>query len=334
MSNPFGMLKSERQASILVVDDIRPNLELMEAVFGKAGYQVHTALNAADAFGIVEKEGVDLAVLDVMMPGMNGFDICRALKKRAARSFFPVILLTALNEKKDRIAGLEAGADDFISKPFDVPELLTKIRSLLRLKELHEELDHSENIIFALIIAMEARDGYTKGHSTRVGDLAREFGAYLGFASKDLDLLQKAGMLHDIGKIGLSEEILRKPGILTSEETSIIRRHPVIGEDICRPLKSLKQILPAVRSHHERWDGAGFPDGLAGSEIPLMARILSVLDSYDAIVSVRPYRDRKPAPRALAIMEAERLSGQWDPELSAEFIGMMKSSDLQEATHA
>ncbi len=293
MTPPFRLLKEERKPSVLVVDDIQANLELMEAVFQRAGYTVHMALGAYPALEICKSHAVDIAILDVMMPGIDGFELCKKLKSQADRYFFPVILLTALNDKKSKITGIECGADDFISKPFDVVELLTKVRSLLKLKELHEELDHSENIIFSLIVAMEASDYYTKGHSTRVGELAREFGSFLGFPVKELEILKKAGILHDIGKIGFSENILRKPDSLTEEEIKIIRKHPLIGESICRPLLSMQSVLPAIRSHHERWDGTGYPDSLCKDDIPLMARILCILDSYDAMVSIRPYRDKR-----------------------------------------
>ena len=298
MYSPFSRLREERRLSVLVVDDVQPNLELMEAVFQKAGLQVHAALGAEAALDIYANYQIDIAILDVMMPGINGFELCRRLKNFSEKEFLPVVLVTALNDKKNRLAGLEAGADDFISKPFDTQELITKIRSLLKLKELHDQLDHSESIIFSLVITMEARDHYTKGHSTRVGDLANDFGAFLGFPGKDLEVLKKAGILHDIGKMGLSETVLKKPAALTREESEEIRRHPILGEEICRPLKSLKDIIPGIRHHHERWDGTGFPDNLAGDAIPLMARILSILDAFDAMVSIRPYRGKRSIEQA------------------------------------
>jgi len=317
-------LREERRPSVLVVDDVLPNLELMEAVFQKAGLQVHSALGAEAALDVYTNHPIDIAVLDVMMPGINGFELCRRLKTFSEKEFIPVVLVTALNDKRNRLTGLEAGADDFISKPFDTQELLTKIRSLLKQKELHAQLDHSENIIFSLVITLEARDHYTKGHSTRVGDLANEFGAFLGFPGKDLVVLKKAGILHDIGKMGLSEAILKKPAALTPEEAEEIRRHPTLGEEICRPLKSMKDILPGIRHHHERWDGSGFPDNLAGDAIPLMARILAILDTFDAMVSIRPYRGRRSIEEALLVIEKERFSGQWDPELTGVFLRMMQ----------
>lgn len=330
MSLPFSLMKEESRPSVLVVDDVVANLELMEAVFHRAGYNVHMALGANPALDIFNSYSIDIAVLDVMMPGINGFELCRKLKGLTHKLFFPVILLTALNDKKNRITGIECGADDFISKPFDVPELLSKVKSLLKLRELHEELDHSENIIFSLIAAMEANDHYTKGHSTRVGDLAKEFGSFLGFSEKELEIIKKAGILHDIGKIGFSEKILRKPENLTEEETEIIRKHPLIGESICRPLMSMQSVLPAIRSHHERWDGKGYPDMLRGEDIPLMARILAIVDSYDAMASIRPYRDKRTMEYVLSVMEKEQYTGQWDPELTGLFLQMVSASAIAE----
>ena len=334
MYSPLSRLREERKPSVLVVDDVEPNLELIEAIFQKAGLQVYSALNSDAALNIYAKNRVDMAVLDVMMPGINGFELCRRLKKFSEKEFLPIILVTSLNDRKNKLTGLDAGADDFISKPFDTQELLTKTRSLLRLKELHAQLDHSENIIFSLVITMEARDHYTKGHSTRVGDLAREFGAFLGFPTKDQEILKKAGILHDIGKMGLSESILNKPCCLTREELEEIRKHPMLGEDICRPLKSLKEILPGIRHHHERWDGAGFPDNLASNFIPLMARILSIVDAFDAMVSMRPYRGKRSIDEALSVMAAERASGQWDPDLTGVFIRMMRLMAKDSYLHA
>ena len=320
---PFTGLIDEERPSILVVDDLQSNLDLMEAVFLKEGFKVYTALGANSAIKIFGQFGPDLAVLDVMMPGIDGFDLCQKLKDTSGKRFFPVILLTALIDQKSRIKGIESGADDFISKPFDTPELIVKIRSLLKLKALQEELDHSEDIILTLAIAMEARDPYTKGHSTRVSKLSAEFVSFLGIPQKNRDEMRKAGILHDIGKIGLSASLLLKPVALTEEELEAIKRHAVLGEEICRPLLSMRKILPAIRHHHERWDGSGYPDRLAGEEIPLMARVLSVVDAFDAMVSVRPYRDCKSPRKALETMESEWHEGQWDPELLGYFFNMM-----------
>ncbi|MEW6002491.1 MAG: HD domain-containing phosphohydrolase [Nitrospirota bacterium] len=315
----------EERPSILVVDDMQSNLELMEAIFLKEGFRVHSARDANDAIEKFKKNQVDLAVVDVMMPGMDGFELCSRLKDLEGKRFFPVILLTALTDRKSRIKGIESGADDFISKPFDTTELLIKIKSLLKLKTLQEELDHSENIILTLAVAMEARDPYTKGHSTRVSELSASFASFLDLTQKDQEEMKKAGILHDIGKICLSESLLHKPEALTEEEVAAIKRHTLLGEEICRPLVSMRWILPAIRHHHERWDGTGFPDRLAREDIPMMARILSVVDSFDAMVSERPYRPSRTVEAAMEVMKSEKEKGQWDPELLEYFLEMMDS---------
>lgn len=314
----------EKNSSILVVDDLPVNLELMEGLLYREGYRVLTALNAEEAISITEHDPVDLAVLDVMMPGINGYDLCRLLKIKYSKRFFPVILVTALNELEDKIRGLEAGADDFLTKPFHTIELTTKIRSLLRLRKLQSELDHSEDIIMTLAIAIEAKDVYTKGHSERVGTLSMEFGAFLGLPDEDRHLLFKGGVLHDIGKIGIDDFILHKTGTLTERELSQVKDHVIIGQNICTPLHSAQKILPVIRHHHERWDGTGFPDGLKGEQIPLFARIVAIADAFDAMVSIRPYRAPYSSEEAITMLENERHSGQWDPTLVRSFTEMMQ----------
>lgn len=316
-------------SSILVVDDMPFNLEVMEGILCREGYQVITASGASEALKLIEERPVDLAILDVMMPGMNGFDLCRKLKSLAGKKFFPVVLVTALNELDDKITGLEAGADDFLTKPFHTIELITKLRSLLRLKKLQGELDHSEDVILTLAIAIEAKDPYTKGHSERVGKLSTEFAAYIGLSAEEQALLYKAGILHDIGKIGVDNHILHKKDNLTDDELRSIREHSLIGEQICKPLQSARLILPVIRHHHERWDGTGFPDGLRGNEIPFFARIITVTDTFDAMVTMRPYRAAFSREEALMIMEREKLEDQWDPDLIDKFIRMMRERQVQ-----
>jgi putative two-component system response regulator len=320
---PLQSTVAEERPSVLVVDDLCSNLELLEAVFVNAGFEVFSALDASSALSIFESHEIDIAILDVMMPGMDGFELCRRLKSRTEKKFFPVILLTALADRQSRITGLECGADDFISKPFDAAELTIKARSLIKLKTLQDELEHSENVILTLAVAMEARDPYTRGHSTRVGEISKSFASFLGFGKKEQEYMTKAGILHDIGKIGVSTDLLCKNGKLTSEELEAIKQHTIIGEDICRPLVSVKGVLPVIRSHHERWDGTGFPDGLSGENIPFNARLLSVVDAFDAMVSKRPYRAGRSLSAAIEVFRKEQYGGQWDPDLVDHFIGMM-----------
>jgi putative two-component system response regulator len=309
--------------SVLIVDDLSANLELLEAIFASAGFDVFSSRDASSALSIFESNNVDIAVVDVMMPGIDGYELCKRLKALTEKRFFPVILLTALTDRQSRITGLECGADDFISKPFDTTELIVKAGSLIKLKMLQDELEHSEDVILTLAVAMEARDPYTCGHSARVADISKAFYSFLGFGSKEQEQIRKAGILHDIGKIGMSTDLLYKEGTLTDDELEAVKRHAVIGEDICKPLVSVRGILPAIRNHHERWDGTGFPDGLEGEIIPLNARVLSVVDSYDAMVSKRPYRKGRSATDVLDVFEKEKYDGQWDPFLVGRFIEMM-----------
>jgi putative two-component system response regulator len=310
--------------SILVVDDHAFNLEVMEGLLYGEGYKVLTASGGEEALKIAAGETVDLAILDVMMPGMNGFELCKRLKTMFGKGFFPVILVTALTELEDKIAGLQAGADDFLTKPFHTVEFLTKIRSLLKLRTLQYAVEHSEDVIMALATSCEAKDPRSKGHSERVGNLAMELASYLGMQQDDSELLFKAGVLHDIGKIGIREDIVYKTTDLTEEEMRLFREHTRIGEDICKPLFSARHVLPAIRSHHERWDGRGFPDGLKGEDIPFFARVVAIANSFDAMVSNGPHRPHFSAGEAVLRMEQERFSGQWDPGLLRSFSGMMK----------
>ena len=310
--------------AILVVDDHAFNLEVMEGLLYADGYKVLTASGGEEALKIAAKEPVDLAILDVMMPGMNGFELCKRLKAMFGKGFFPVLLVTALTELEDKIAGLEAGADDFLTKPFHTVELLTKIRSLLKLRALQSAADQSEDIIMTLATLCEARHPYTRGHSERVGCLAMEFAFFLGMQPDDRDLIFKAGVLHDIGKIGIQEDIVHKTEDLTEKEMQLLRDHTRIGENICKPLFSARHVLPVIRSHHERWDGEGFPDGLKGEDIPFFARIVAIANSFDAMVSTAPHRAHVSIEEAVCKMELERFSGQWDPALLNSFSEMMK----------
>ena len=316
--------EKREKALILIVDDSEAHLELMEAILIREGYNVQSTKDVYKAIQFTENLSPDLAVLDVMMPGMSGYDLCKRLKAISGRKFFPVILVTGLSQLEDKITGIEAGADDYFNKPFNSIELTTKIRSLIKLKRVQDELDHSEDIILTLAVAIEAKDRYTKGHSERVCDLSKRLAKFIGLSEGESIIIRKAATLHDIGKIGLKEEILHKKEPLTQEELELIRRHPIIGEEICKPLNSLKQILPGIRYHHERWDGKGYPDRLKGEDIPIIARIINITDTFDALVSERPYRRSFSTDAALKLMKDEKSSGQWDSWLIEKFIKMME----------
>lgn len=302
-----------RQPRILIVDDNPSNVELLKSQLKPSPYVLETSYDGEDALEKIRRHPPDLVLLDIMMPKISGFEICQRLKNDRETQFIPIIVITALSEQSDKLRAIELGADDFLVKPINRLELSTRIKSLLRMKLLHDDLDTSESILFSLAGALEAKDFYTRGHSERVAAFAIALGRHLSVSEQEIEAMRRGGLLHDIGKIAVKESILLKPGHLTDEEMAHIRTHPARGYDICAPLKSLEPSLPIIRSHHERMDGDGYPDGLAGDAIPLVARITAVADAYDAMTTDRPYRKGMSAKTARAIFENEIGSGQWDP---------------------
>jgi len=261
---------------VLVVDDIEANRSLVTALLTRDGYRVDAVASGAAALERVRSDPPDLVLLDVMMPPPNGFEVCRALKADAGTRLIPVVLITALQQSEDRIQGFEAGADDFISKPFNAHELRARVRSLLRIKRYTDDLDSAESVILSLALTIEARDGYTEGHCERLARYATTLGRHIGLSDEDVRVLERGGYLHDIGKVGIPDAILLKPGRLTSAELAVMQQHAVIGDRLCGELRSLRQVRPIVRHHHERQDGTGYPDGLRGGAIPLFAQIIAI----------------------------------------------------------
>lgn len=315
-----------RQPIILIVDDNPTNVELLKSQLKPYPYTLETAFDGEEALDKIQKNPPDLVLLDLMMPRISGFEICQRIKHDKQTQFIPIIVITALQEQHDKIRAIELGADDFLIKPVNKLELTTRIKSLLRMKLLHDDLDTSESILFSLAGALEAKDFYTHGHSERVSELTVKIGKAFELDDRELEAMRRGGLLHDIGKIGVKESILLKPGKLTDEEMAHIRTHPTRGYDICAPLKSLEPCLPIIRSHHERMDGKGYPDELMGDEIPLVARITAIADAFDAMTTDRPYRKGVPAETALAIFKNEINSGQWDPECVRILIEMMSQT--------
>jgi putative two-component system response regulator len=312
----------EPTGKILVVDDYVPNANGMRELLAAAGYSVRVAHNGADALRLVAEEAPDLALVDVVMPGMSGVELCRELKSRPGTRLTPVVLVTGSQDRGHRLAGLEAGADEFLGKPVDVQELRTRVRSLLRVKHLTDELESTEAIMTMLGHIVEARDPYTEGHCQRLAEYATALGAALDLDSSDLDILNRGAILHDVGKIALPDSVLLKRGRLDPEELSLMREHPIVGDNLCRTVRSLARVRPIVRSHHERQDGCGYPDRLSGEEIPLLAQVVGVVDVFDALTTNRPYRTALPVPAAYEIMLAEAASGWCPVKLVHTFIDL------------
>jgi len=303
------------------------NCMLLGQILELAGFRVILAGDGERALDALQHNGViDLAILDVVMPGINGFDLCRTIKANPATRLVPVVLVTGLSASQDRIRGIEAGADDFLSKPVNAEELRARVRSLIKLKQYTDELESAENVLFALARSIEAKDPYTQGHCERLSKYSVEIGRALGLPQEQLVALSRGGIVHDIGKVAVPEHILNKPARLTPEERKTMESHSIAGERICAPLKSFKLVLPIIRHHHEKLDGSGYPDGLRGEAIPLLARILQTADVYDALATDRPYRKALPPEEVFRIMRQEAALGWWDSNL----IGLLESAFSRE----
>ena len=307
---------------VLVVDDGEANRQLMEAYLVDIDCRVRMAEDGLTALALIAEDPPDLVLLDVQMPGMDGYEVCRRIKAKPRGRLLPVVMITALNRTDDRVKALESGADDFMSKPVERVELVARVRSALRLKAVYDTLDSAEQVIFALAAAVEAKDPYTERHTHRVAESARYLGIRMGLPEPALDALYRGGIIHDIGKIGVPDAVLLKPGPLDREELVRMQAHPLIGESIVRPLRSGSNLLPIIRNHHERFEGGGYPDGLIGECIPRLARIVSVCDAFDALVNDRPYRARRPEGVAIEIL-INGAGPQWDPELVDLFVREM-----------
>ncbi|MCU1348349.1 MAG: Response regulator receiver modulated metal dependent phosphohydrolase [Acidobacteria bacterium] len=312
------------RAHVLCVDDNKLNRELVLATLQDEGYHVSVAENGDEATAVLERESIDVVLLDLLMPVQDGAQTLRQLRADKRWEFLPIIVLTTHRNNQTRQEAIVAGADDFISYPLNRVELLARIESLLRIKDYHADLEQTQSVICALALALEAKDRYTRGHSQRVGDLARAFALHLGVAESTADMIRTAGLLHDIGKIAVPEALLNKQGPLTREEFLRVIDHPVIGEEMVRPLMTLSGVLRMIRHHHERYDGRGYPDGLRGDTIPYEVRLMSIVDAYDALTSHRAYR---PSPlaheAAIETLRREASGGKWDPQMVDQFSGML-----------
>ncbi|MHB2155851.1 response regulator [Calditrichota bacterium GD2] len=304
---------------ILIVDDQPDNIETIKDILSGSQYKLFSATNGKEALEVFKQVNPDLVLLDAMMPVMDGFQVTRVIKNNPQTQLTPIIMITALDSMQDRVKGLEAGVDDFISRPFNIFELKARIKNLLRLKDAVDELENAEQVIFSLAKTVEAKDKYTEGHCNRLADLAQTMGRHLNLSEHDLKVLKRGGILHDIGKIAIRDAVLLKPGKLTPEEFEIIKEHPKIGVQICAPLKTLKPVLPVILYHHERYNGSGYPEGLKGEEIPLLARIIGLVDCFDSLTTKRPYRGALSITEALEICEKETAEGLWDPKLFSIF---------------
>ena len=326
---------------ILVIDDDAANLRIASRILSAENMRVSCLKSGQSAIDFLQNNRPDLILLDVHMPGMDGFETCAALRADSRTANIPVIFLTADDDSETETRGLRAGAMDFLKKPFVPDVLLLRVRHTLDLIRLqtnlsqevdkktqevtaqHEKLEKiSMQIVTALSGAIDAKDTYTNGHSTRVAAYSRKIAARAGFTEKEQDDIYMMGLLHDVGKIGVPDAIINKPAKLTDEEYAIIKHHPVMGADILKNITEFPKLATGARWHHERFDGGGYPDGISGETIPVEARIIAVADAYDAMSSRRSYRDVLPQEK----VRGEVLNGkgtQFDPVFADIMLSMI-----------
>jgi putative two-component system response regulator len=317
--------------TILIADDNHETREILTQFIRSQGVRVICASDGEEALETLREMPVDLALLDVMMPRRTGIEVCREIKATPQTQLIPIVLIIGLGNVEDRVRGIESGADDFHCMPVHKEELLARVRSLLRVKRYTEELESAEEVICSLARCIEAKDPYTVGHCDRLSLYAVALGEHRGLSTELCVALRRAGIVHDIGKVGVPEHILSKPGPLTLDERQVMAAHPVAGEHICSPLRAFHLVLPIIRYHHEHLDGTGYPDHLHGDEIPLTARILQTVDVYDALTTDRPYRKALSDDEAFRIMRLEAKRGWWDARLVEEFVAIVETGRIREA---
>jgi putative two-component system response regulator len=323
-----------RQTRVLIVDDDESMSRLLARLLVRDGHVVTTVADGARALAAIAVEPPDVILLDVVLPGLDGFAICRQIKNDPATRLTPVILITGLADRDSKISGLAAGADDFLAKPVDSQELMARVRSLARVKRYTDDLDSAASIIMAFGVMVEVRAGFTEGHCHRMANYATALGRRAGLASEDLQSLYRGGFLHDIGMLAIPDSVLRRQGPLAREERDLVKSHTIVGDGLCRKLRSLHGVRPIVRHHHEHLDGSGYPDGLRGDQIPIVAQIIGLVDVYDAITTDKPYQHVQSVDEALSVLRLQVERGWRDPELVAHFTRIVRSGKLETFTPA
>jgi len=320
-----GSWISMENTNLLIVDDDEKNRKLLKAMIEPLKYNTFLAESGETALKLIRKHEFDIILLDAMMPGMNGFEVCKILKDSEDTWKIPIIMVTALDDIASKVRGIEAGADDFIVKPPKREEITARIKSLVRLRQINRNYTSIENVLLSLANAVEAKDSYTQGHTERVSILAEKIGRHMNLPEKDIIAIRLGGILHDVGKIAVPIEILNKPGPLDDEEWKIMKTHTDIGYNICLPLaQTLGGALDIIRHHHEKLDGSSYPDGLRGDAISINSRILSIVDIYDALTSDRPYRKSMPTKQAIDILKEGAENNLLDKKIVDILINLIK----------
>lgn len=313
--------ETRSRPTVLVVDDDPTNVKLLEAKLFRFNYEILKAYSGEEALSIINDANVDLVLLDVMMPGIDGYEVCHRLKSAEDTKSIPVVMVTALDDPEAKVNAVKAGADDFLTKPSDKEELRDCIESLLRLRSFSEGLPTIEKDLMFVANRAEGKEEFTRGHVQRVTSMAVATGRSVGLSETEIDALRLGSILHDIGKVAISPDILKKPAALNDKEWEIMKSHPDLGYRICQPLaKNLGPALEIIRHHHERLDGSGYPDGLSGQEVSVPSQIMAVVDMYDAMTTNQPYRKALSKEKALDILRQEVEEGKLDKSIAEKFI--------------
>ena len=322
---PYPAPSTPPGARILVVDDDEQVRYLLRYLLTHDGYLVEDASSRPEALEKVASTNPDVVLLDLDLSGRSGHDVIETLRDDPRTRFVPIVMITSGGTRRDKLDAINAGITDFLPKPFDGEELLARIRTLVRLKRFADVFEEAREVIIALAAVIDQRDPYTSGHSERVSYYASMLGGAAGVSAEEREILHYGGLFHDIGKISIRDDVLLKPGKLTPEERLEIQRHPVAGRDLLKNMRTLDSAMPIVYHHHERYDGSGYPEGLRGDAIPLLARVASIADVYDALTTKRPYRDAMTRAEALELMASETKKGWHDPGLFELFLGAIEA---------
>ncbi len=331
------MTMKNAKPKILIVDDDAVSRMAIEGLLSGEPYELYFAADGPDGIAAAMTLHPDLILLDVMMPHMDGFEVCERIRALPEIAEVPILLITSLDDQSSRISGLQSGADDFITKPYNSIELFARLQTILRLnryRRIVEQQRDLEDLHSELLIAydktiegwshaLDLRDREVEGHTNRVTEIALKFAHTIGFTEEELAHVRRGGLLHDVGKLGIPDSILHKPDKLTEEEWKVMRMHPVYAYQWLSPISFLLPALNIPYCHHEKWDGTGYPRGLQGEEIPIAARLFALVDVWDALCSDRPYRKAMSPKGALEYIRSQSGS-HFDPELTKVFVELVR----------
>ncbi len=329
-----GTMDDPGQGRIVVIDDDDQIRRLLVRLLVPAGYAVSEFGTAEEALASIRTEPPDLVLLDLKLPDRSGHEVLEDIRSDPATRLLPVVMLTGLATTAAKIRAQSEGVTDFLAKPFSPEELLPRVRALVTLKRFADEHEHAEHVILTLAKMIDARDPYTAGHSGRVAEYADRIAARIGLDPASRNDMRRGALFHDLGKIVIPDAVLHKPGALTLEEREIVEQHPVVGNDLLSPMKTMRKTIPAVYHHHERLDGSGYPDRISGDTIPMMVRIVTIADVFDALTTDRAYRGALTIEKALGILRDGVRRGWWDRMVLEELRGALAEDEAGTGTPA